>query len=130
MGGEAPLILASEQNGFTIAAALRSLSLLATSRYHAQVLATGALVPAVAVSMDERLDNLARELRTDARQLLHVEDADLAPRLLLAMDFAWEQAPAIRDVLAASLARSRDTLDAMGAWLVDELQAKRAALRA
>ncbi|MBQ9001063.1 MAG: hypothetical protein IJ087_04340, partial [Eggerthellaceae bacterium] len=103
MGLASPLLLSSERDGFVMAAALRSLSLLVTSRYHAQVLATGALVPAVAVSMDERLANLAEELQSDSRLLLQVDDQDLAPRLLLAMDFAYENADAIRQQLNATL---------------------------
>jgi polysaccharide pyruvyl transferase WcaK-like protein len=100
---------------------LRSLRVLVTSRYHAQVLATDTLVPAVAVSMDERLDNLARELGTDSRQLLHVDDADLDARVLLALDFAWSETPAIRRKLSTARARALETLDDMGAWLADYL---------
>lgn len=117
MGGQVPMLLSNEHDGFVIAAALRSLSLLATSRYHAQVLATGALVPAVAVSMDERLDNLSQELGTDPRQLLHVDDNDLAARLLLALDDTWENAPAVRDTLAQGFAAATQSLDVMGEWL-------------
>lgn len=121
MGVPAPLLISSEQNGYVMAEALRSLQLLATSRYHAQVLATGALVPAVAISMDERLDNLAQELGTDARQLLHVDDADLGSRLLLALDDTWEAAPAVRATLARGLEASQATLDAMGEQLAYEM---------
>jgi len=77
-------------------------------------------VPAVGISMDERLDNLAEELGTDARQLLHVNDADLGPRLL-ALDYAWDNAPAIRQQLEKSLAECISTLDAKGEQLVGRL---------
>jgi len=70
--------------------------------------------------MDERLDNLAEELGTDARQLLHVNDADLGPRLL-ALDYAWDNAPAIRQQLEKSLAECISTLDAMGEQLAGRL---------
>lgn len=104
-----------------MASALRSLTLLATSRYHAQVLATEALVPTVAVSMDERLVNLAAELRCDPRLLLSVDEPDLAPRLLVALDYACENASAIREGLAASLQNAKTRLDDMGRWLACEL---------
>ena len=123
MGGSVPLVLSNEHNGYVIAAALRSLSLLATSRYHAQVLATRALVPAVAVSMDERLDNLSRELGTGRDQLLHVDDADLAPRLLLALDDTWADAARIKETLAQGLEAAEASLDAMDEWLATTLGA-------
>lgn len=122
MGGQVPLMLSKERDGFVMAEVLRSLSLLATSRYHAQVLATGASVPAVAVSMDERLDNLADELGTSSQQLLHVDDADLDARLLLALDYAWDNREAIRSELALSRETALATLADMGEWLVAYLR--------
>lgn len=53
---------------------LRRLSLLVTSRYHAAVLSMEKGCPIVAVSMDERLDGIMRELSLDQKYLLHVTD--------------------------------------------------------
>ena len=114
-------MLSNDHDGYIIAEALRSLSLLATSRYHAQVLATRALVPAVAVSMDERLDNLSQELGTGRGQLLHVDDVDLAPRLLLALDDTCADAARIKETLAHGLEAAAASLDAMDEWLASEL---------
>lgn len=122
MGGQVPLMLAAERDIFTMTETLRSLRVLATSRYHAQVLATSTLVPAVAISMDERLDNLAEELGTDPVLLLHVDDADLDARLLLALDHAWDHTDAIRSQLAASHERCLAMLDTMGTWLASYLR--------
>lgn len=123
MGGGIPLVLSNEYDGYHIAEALRSLSLLVTSRYHAQVLGTRALVPAVAVSMDERLDNLSQELGTSRGQLLHVDDVDLGPRLLLAMDDTWADAARIKETLAQGLEAAEASLDAMDEWLATTLGA-------
>ena len=108
-------------DGYVMTAALRSLSLLVTSRYHAQVLATGAFVPSIAVSMDERLDNLAAELKCDPRLLYGVEESDLAPKLLLALDYAYDNAAEIRDGLAMAVASEQHRLQDMGAWLANVL---------
>ncbi|MDO4399774.1 MAG: polysaccharide pyruvyl transferase family protein [Coriobacteriia bacterium] len=121
MGGSMPVFLSRDVDGFVIAEALRSLRLLVTSRYHAQVLATAALVPTVAVSMDERLDNLAAELGLGDDYLLHVGDAHLAERVLLALDDAHDASPAIRAQLQAGLDASLARLDAMGDWLETQL---------
>lgn len=121
LGSAAPIFLSSDHDGFVMSALLRSLSLLVTSRYHAQVLATGAYVPTVAVSMDERLDNLAGELGTDPGLLLHVDDADLGPRVLVALDQACDNADSIREGLAGAYATVCAKLDDMGSWFVREL---------
>lgn len=114
--GRVPVILSKAHDGFAIAEALRSLSLLVTSRYHAQVLAMGADVPAVAVSMDERLDNLAREFSLPSELLAHVGDGDLAARILVGMDCAW----ALRDELAVQIERGRTEMESrladMASW--------------
>ncbi len=119
MGGNVPIVTSRETDGFVISELLRSLSLLVTSRYHAQVLASSTFVPAVAVSMDERLDNLASELGVGSDLLLHVNDADLAPRLLLALDYAHENHDAISATLSSSVESSVTTLQDMGSWFVD-----------
>lgn len=116
MGGNVPTILSNDTDGFVISETLRSLSLLLTSRYHAQVLATGGLVPAVAVSMDERLDNLAAELGVGEELLLHVDDEDLAPKALVALDRAWDGRAAVVDVLAEAKCRVQATLREMDEW--------------
>lgn len=62
-----------------------------------------------------------RPLESDPRLLLGVDDPDLAPRLLLALDYACENASALRERLAASLQRVKARLDDMGGWLALEL---------
>ena len=109
MGGHVPLLLSKDLDGFAITEVLRRLSLLVTSRYHAQVLATGALVPAVAVSMDERLDNLAQDLGTHDCQLLHV-----LPPLL-----TTDSAECLQDFCSVDkrLSCARDKRDKRVCWL-------------
>ena len=121
LGGKVPLILSRDHDGYAISEILRSLSLLVTTRYHAQVLATDALVPTVAVSMDERLDNLSQELGTPSDLLLHVDDADLGPRILVALDYAQDNRARIQAQLATSREALQQKFDAMGAWLKSQI---------
>lgn len=95
LGGNIPVVLSKDRDGYVMGEILRSSSLLLTSRYHAQVLATATNVPSVAVSMDERLDNLSSELDLPDELLLHVGQNDLAERSLLALDFAQDNREAI-----------------------------------
>lgn len=122
MGGHVPIVTSREANGFVIAELLRSLSLLMTSRYHAQVLASAAFVPAIAVSMDERLDNLASELGLGGELLLHVDDPDLAPRLLLALDHAHDNRRSISAALSKTVASAASAQRDMGTWFANYLQ--------
>jgi len=117
LGGDVPLLVSSECDVFVMSAALRSLSLLVTSRYHAQVISAASQVPAVAVTMDERLTNLTEELGTDSELLLSVNDPDLAPRLLVALDRAWDNADAVRAQIAQGVQVALARLDGMGEWL-------------
>ena len=118
-GMQAPIVLSRDYDGYVIGEVLRSLSLLVTSRYHAQVLAMGADVPAVAVSMDERLDNLAQEFDLPSSLLMHVGDTDLAARVLIGLDFAWN----CKSELAASISAGRAVMESrlgdMAGWFAE-----------
>lgn len=116
LGGDVPVVLSKRTDGYVMGEILRTSSLLLTSRYHAQVLATGANVPAVAVSMDERLDNLSAELGTPHELLLHVGQDDLAERVLVALDHAQDN----RDAIALHLADARTRLEAVLGEMAEE----------
>lgn len=122
LGGDVPVVLSKDHDGFVMGEVLRSAEMLVTSRYHAQVLATDAHVPAVAVSMDERLDNLAAEFELPDELLLHVDDSDLAPRVLLALDFAYDNHDDISARLANGRVQMLATLSQMGEWFRQYLE--------
>ena len=124
LGGDIPVVLAKNYDGYVMGEILRSSSLLLTSRYHAQVLATGASVPAVAVSMDERLDNLAAELGTPRDLLLHVGQEDLAERILIALDCAQDNRDAIEQCLDGAHARLEGVLSDIAGEFASYLSAR------
>lgn len=78
---KAPLFVSSQYDGYQITGLLRSLSFLITSRYHAGVLSMETFVPAIAVSMDERLENIFSELSLKEEYLLKVDDEELNEKL-------------------------------------------------
>ncbi len=87
-------------DGYQMTALLRQLQLLVTSRYHAKVLSMAGGVPAVAVSMDERLHNLCVE----AGQLdyyLTTDDPNLGDKLYVALERLLTQRESVH---AANLA--------------------------
>jgi polysaccharide pyruvyl transferase WcaK-like protein len=87
----APRLVSGEAPVAEIVGVLRQASLLISSRYHAIVTAMPGLVPAIGVSMDERIDNL---LAGDAR-LLKVDDPNLGDALVAAMAQVTAQRDAV-----------------------------------
>ena len=71
--------------------------------------------------MDERLDNLNRELSLPSELLLHVGQPDLAERILLALDYAQDSRDAISSHLAKERMRLEGNLQDMQRWFVDHL---------
>ncbi len=118
----ASTFLSADHNGYEMAAVLRQLSLLVTSRYHAEVLSMEDAVPTVAVSMDERLDNLMQEMGLDGHLLFRADDPDLASKLSDALSYTWSHQAQLRAQLGAWLKQDQDTLDEMGNFLAKWLR--------
>lgn len=96
---------------------LRSLSFLVTSRYHAAVLGMEGGCPVIAVSMDERLDGLMRELFPDDRYLFHVSDSDLGEKIYKALEEAEKNSVEISKRITGSLKGYRNILENMGGFM-------------
>jgi len=90
-------------DGYQITALLHSLSLLVTSRYHAKVLSSSGGVPAVAVSMDERLYNIFDEAGHIADYYLPCDEPDLGKKLLEKMEKCWENREKVSSEVLATL---------------------------
>ena len=113
----ASILLSREHDGFELAKILQSLSLLITSRYHACVLAMDASVPTVAVSMDERLDNIIEELGYTKEILCSVNDPDLAYRIRMAIEFLESHSKSVRAKTEEQVAEYLLTMQSMGNFL-------------
>jgi polysaccharide pyruvyl transferase WcaK-like protein len=84
----APLFVSDQHDMYDLVSILRHATLLVSSRFHAMVSTLPTGVPAVGVSMDERIANLLHD--TGHKELLlRVGDPELAPRLLDAMRSAY-----------------------------------------
>ncbi len=115
-------ILSANHDGHRMAAILRQLSLLITSRYHAQVLSMAKSVPSVAISMDERLDNLMQEMGLDAHQLLSADDPELSSKLASALTYVTDHQAAIKESMDAQRRKDQQQLDRMGDFLSNWLE--------
>lgn len=121
------MFLAKDYNAYQMTAVLRSLTLLVTSRYHANVLSMPAGVPTVAVSMDERLQNTMDEVGLSEHLLLRTDDAELSERLREALSYIDENESSIRKTLIASAEGYRlemfEMMDRMEAMVRGRLKA-------
>ncbi|MBR0283023.1 MAG: polysaccharide pyruvyl transferase family protein [Oscillibacter sp.] len=114
--------LSGEYPAQAITGILRSLSMLVTSRYHAAVLSMETGCPIVAVSMDERLDGLMRELSLDSKYLFGVEDGNLGGKIAAALSEARAEQDAISLHMRRYAADCREKLDTMGKFMKRYLQ--------
>ncbi len=96
---------------------LHRLSLLITSRYHASVLSMEGGCPIIAVSMDERLDNIMRELSYDGKYLIHTTDIDFDKRIYEALVDARAHEESIHEHILVSLDDYKIKLDEMGIFM-------------
>ena len=96
---------------------LLNMSALITSRYHAAVLRMRSGCPIVAVSMDERLDSLMKELEMDDGYLFHVWDENLGAQLTAAVRNGSIHKNDIREHLKQKVQEYREEQLAMGAFL-------------
>lgn len=122
--GAAPAVLVSDEHDLhALVSVLREARWLVSSRYHAIVCSTSAGVPAVGVTMDERIANLLED-RGQADLLLRVDDPDLDAAIgdgLERLDAARERRSA---EALASLPRQLELMGRMGLALADHARAR------
>ena len=80
-----------------------------------------ALVPSVGITMDERIRNLMYE-RGHGDLLMNVDDGDLEPKLLAALEKLATEAERIADGLARTVVRNLKVMARMGVYFEEELQ--------
>src|SRR5439155_17371506 len=80
-----PVFTSDEYDIFQLVSILRACHMMISSRYHGIVTTMPALVPSAGITMDERIRNLMRD-RGHNELLMNVDDPDLEPRLLVAMN--------------------------------------------
>ena len=110
-----PYIFSSRfYEGHQMTAALHALSMLITSRYHARVLSMTGGVPAIAVSLDERLYNIYNECCQLDDYYLKTDEPDLGAKLLPMMEKLWANRKAISADTMAQVPRYLRQMSDMG----------------
>ena len=119
--GGVPVLTSDDYNMYQLVSILRCCNLMASSRYHGIVTCMPGLVPSAGVTMDERIRNLMNE-RGHQDLLMNVDDADLEPKLLLAMEKLATQAESISDAIGRTAVKNLKVMARMGVFFEEEVQ--------
>ena len=114
--GQAAILTSEQYNMYELVSVLRACDLMVSSRYHGIVTAMPGLVPSAGVTMDERIRNLMQERGHDDL-LMMVDDPDLEPRLLVALEKLRGEADAVRDGIGRTVVSNLKRMARMGVFL-------------
>jgi polysaccharide pyruvyl transferase WcaK-like protein len=121
LGGGVPVLTSDQYNMYELVSILRSCHMMASSRYHGIVTSMPGLVPSAGITMDERIRNLMRD-RGHEDLLMNVDDPDLEPRLLVALEKLASEGERIADGIARTVVRNLKIMARMGIFFEEEVQ--------
>jgi polysaccharide pyruvyl transferase WcaK-like protein len=121
LGGGIPVLTSDQYNMYELVSILRACHMMASSRYHGIVTCMPALVPSAGITMDERIRNLMRE-RGHQDLLMTVDDPELEPKLLAALETLATQGERIADGIARTVVRNLKVMARMGVYFEEEVQ--------
>jgi len=119
--GGVPVLASDQYNMYELVSILRSCHMMASSRYHGIVTSMPALVPSAGITMDERIRNLMRE-RGHPELLMTVDDPDLEPKLLAALNVLATEGERVADGIARTVVKNLKVMAQMGVFLEEEVQ--------
>ncbi len=119
--GGVPVLTSDDYNMYQLVSALRVCSMMVSSRYHGIVTSMPALVASAGVTMDERIRNLMRE-RGHEELLMNVDDPDLEPKLLAAMNKLAFERERIADGIGRCVVKNLKVMARMGVYFEEEVQ--------
>jgi polysaccharide pyruvyl transferase WcaK-like protein len=119
--GGVPVLTSDQYNMYELVSILRACHMMASSRYHGIVTSMPSLVPSAGITMDERIRNLMRE-RGHQDLLMTVDDPDLEPKLLAALEKLAIEGERIADGIARTVVKNLKVMARMGVYFEEELQ--------
>src|SRR5215510_11150307 len=119
--GGVPVLTSDQYNMYQLVSILRSCHIMASSRYHGIVTSMPALVPSAGITMDERIRNLMQE-REHQDLLMEVDDPDLEPKLLAALEKLATEPERIADGIGRTVVRNLKVMAQMGVFFEEEVQ--------
>jgi polysaccharide pyruvyl transferase WcaK-like protein len=119
--GGVPVLTSDQYSIYELVSVLRACHMMASSRYHGIVTSMPALVPSAGITMDERIRNLMRE-RGHQDLLMNVDDPDLEPKLLAALEKLATDGERIADGIARTVVKNLKVMARMGVFFEEEVQ--------
>ncbi len=119
--GGVPVFTSENYDMYQMVSILRAGHMMASSRFHGIVTSMPALVPSAGITMDERIRNLMRD-RGHADLLMNVDDPDLEPRLLTALEKLATEGEQIADGIGRTVVRNLKLMARMGVYFEEEVQ--------
>ena len=119
--GGMPVLTSDDYNMYQLVSILRACTMMVSSRYHGIVTSMPGLVASAGITMDERIRNLMRE-RGHQDLLMNVEDPDLEPRLLAAMNKLATERERIADGIGRCVVKNLKVMARMGVYFEEEVQ--------
>jgi polysaccharide pyruvyl transferase WcaK-like protein len=119
--GGVPVLSSDQYNMYELVSILRSCHMMASSRYHGIVTSMPALVPSAGITMDERIRNLMRE-REHPELLMTVDDPDLEPKLLAALNVLAAEGERVSDGIARTVVKNLKVMAQMGVFFEEEVR--------
>ncbi len=116
-----PLFISDEHDHKTLVSILRVASGLLSSRYHAIVTAMPGGVPAVGVTMDERIRNLLGDAGLPDL-CVEVDDPALSGRIIAGLDRILSEPAPVRAALLKDVARQLRLMGTMGQTFIEALR--------
>jgi polysaccharide pyruvyl transferase WcaK-like protein len=119
--GGVPVLSSDDYDMYQVVSILRACHMVASSRYHGIVTSMPGLVPSAGITMDERIRNLMSE-RGHEDLLMNVDDVDLEPRLLDALEKLYTDGESIATGIAKTVVRNLKLMARMGVHFEEEVQ--------
>ncbi|MDE3168513.1 MAG: polysaccharide pyruvyl transferase family protein [Acidobacteriota bacterium] len=118
--GGAPVLASDRFNMYELVSILRACDRILSSRFHAIVTSMPAGVPSAGVTMDERIRNLMHQ-RGHRHLLMNVDDPELSDKIVAALRALDAEPDAIRDSMAAVVARNLQLMARMGVYFEERV---------
>jgi polysaccharide pyruvyl transferase WcaK-like protein len=119
--GGVPVLSSEDYKMQELVSILRACHMMVSSRYHGIVTSMPGLVPSAGITMDERIRNLMRE-RGHQDLLMNVDDPDLEPKLIAALEKLATQGEAISVGIGQTVVKNLKVMARMGVYFEEEVQ--------
>jgi polysaccharide pyruvyl transferase WcaK-like protein len=119
--GGLPVFTSKDYDMYQMVSILRTGHMMASSRFHGIVTSMPALVPSAGITMDERIRHLMRD-RGHPDLLMNVDDPDLEPKLLMALEKLATEGDRIADGIARTVVKNLKVMARMGVYFEEEVQ--------